>query len=67
MKNPFDKLNSVIKSMSTIHDIYHHVMQTLFIKVNTKKETDHFNIHFSLQKIYSNNKTISENTMISCV
>ena len=63
MKNPFDKLNGVIKSTSTIHDIYHHVKQTLAIKMIVK-ETARFNIYFSLQEIY-NNKTKSENTMIS--
>ena len=64
MKNYFDKLNSVIKIMSIIHDIYHHVLQTLAIKLDTKKETAHFNIYFYLWKICNNSKTQSENTMI---
>ena len=32
MKNSFGKLNNVIKSMSTVHDIYHHVLQTPTLK-----------------------------------
>ena len=52
MKNYFDEMNSVRKSSSTIRDIYHHVLWTLTIKVNAKKETAGFNIHLSLQKIY---------------
>ena len=39
MKNYFDKLNNVIKSTSTVHNVYHHVMQTLAIKLNAKTET----------------------------
>ena len=39
MRNLFDELNSVIKSTSTVPDIYHHVLRTLAIKVNVKKET----------------------------
>ena len=64
MKNSFDKLNSVIKSTSTMHD--NHVVWTLTIKVYAKKEATRFNIYFSLREIY-NNKTKSENTMISCM
>ena len=56
MKNPFDELNSVIKSTSTMHNIYHHVLQTLVIKVNAKKETAHFNTYFSLQEIITKQK-----------
>ena len=44
MKHPFDKLNSVIKSMSQQYMIYHHVMWTMAIKVKAKKETSNFNI-----------------------
>ena len=67
MKNLFDELNSVIKSTSAIHDIYHHVMRTLAIKMNMQKEPVCFNMYFSLWKIYNNNKAKSENTMILCV
>ena len=67
MKNPFDELNSVIKSMSTICDMHHHAMQTVALKVNTKKEAACFIIYLSLQEIYNNNRTKSENTMILLV
>ena len=66
MKNPFDELNSVIKSMSTIYDVYHHVMQTLAIKANTKEDPAHFNTYFYLGEVYNNNRTKTENTIISC-
>ena len=65
MKNSFDELNSVIKSTSIIHYIYH--LADPAIKVNAKKEIARFNIYFSLREIYNNNKTKSENTMISRV
>ena len=65
MKNPFDELNSVIESMSTIYDVYHHVMQTLALKANTKEETAHFNTYFYLREVYNNNRTKGENTIIS--
>ena len=42
MKNSYDELNSVIKSISTIYDIHHHVMQTVTLKVNVKKEAARF-------------------------
>ena len=64
MKNPFDELNSVIKSMPTVCDIYHRAMKTVALKVNTKKEAACFIIYFFLQEIYNNNRTKSENTMI---
>ena len=43
MKNPYDQLNSVIKSTSAIYDIYiFHVIRTLTLKVNVKKEAARF-------------------------
>ena len=63
MRNHFDEMNSVIKCLSTIHDIYHHVMWTSAIKVNRKNKTAHFNIYFSFWEVYNNNKTKNENTM----
>ena len=46
MKNPFDELNSLIKSKSTTDNIYCHVVRTPAIKVNVKKEKTSFNILF---------------------
>ena len=57
-------MKGVIKSLSTIHDIYHRAMGTAAVKTNVEKETACFNMYFSLQEIYNNNKTKSENTMI---
>ena len=64
MKNPFDELNSLIKSKSTTDNIYCHVVRTPAIKVNVKKEKTSFNIYFSLQEIY-NNKTKNEKIYIN--
>ena len=63
MRNHFDEMNSVIKSLSTIHHIYIMLCGPRLLKWTGRTEQPILTYIFSFWEVYNNNNTKNENTM----